>query len=462
LSQPRLRRVLTLRDVVFFIVVAVFGLRNLATAAKMGPAVVGLWLLAIATFFVPLGLAVGELGTRDPGEGGFYRWTRAAFGDAHGFLAGWFYWVSNVTYLPTLLSVIAVSAAYALGLPELEHDPWYAGTVALGLLWLTAWANVRGLESGRWVTNGGGAAAWLAGGLVIAAGGVAVARFGSATSWDWAAAGTGLEEWRTLGYFGTLAFALGGVELVAVIGSEVCEPRRTLPRAIPLASAAIGGLYLAGTVAVLVAVPAEQASPIAGALDALRAVGDRAGWAFLPVAGAVLVVATSAATLYAYLGGVARLPFAAGLDQFLPPALGRTHPRHGTPYVAIYAQAGVTTAFLLAAQVGGTVREAYLVLLDLTIILSFLPYLYIFLAVPRLRPERPEPGVARLPGGRTGLWYVALAGSATTVLSMVAAVIPTPDIQNPLLFEVKIWGGLLLFGAAGYGLFRWFAPRASG
>ncbi len=394
LIQSQLQRVLTVRDVVFFTVVAVFGLRNLATAAKMGPGVVGLWLLAIAMFFVPLGLAVGELGTRDSGEGGFYRWTRAAFGDTHGFLAGWFYWVSNVTYLPTLLSVIAVSAAYAIRRPELENHQWYAGSFAIGLLWLAAWASVCSLKLGRWVTNFGGVAVWVVGGLVIAAGIVAAVRYGSATSWDLAAAGAGLEDWRTLGYFGTLAFALGGLELIAVMGGEVREPQRTLPRALLLASLVIGTLYLAGTIAVLVAVPAEKASPIAGALDALAAVGDRAGWAFLPVAGAVLVVISSAAALYAYLGSVARLPFAAGLAHFLPPALGRTHPRHGTPHVAIYVQAGVTTVFILAAQLGGTVREAYLVLLDLTIILTFLPYLYIFLSVPRLRPEGPEPGVA--------------------------------------------------------------------
>ena len=234
LIQSQLQRVLTVRDVVFFTVVAVFGLRNLATAAKMGPGVVGLWLLAIAMFFVPLGLAVGELGTRDSGEGGFYRWTRAAFGDTHGFLAGWFYWVSNVTYLPTLLSVIAVSAAYAIRRPELENHQWYAGSFAIGLLWLAAWASVCSLKLGRWVTNFGGVAVWVVGGLVIAAGIVAAVRYGSATSWDLAAAGAGLEDWRTLGYFGTLAFALGGLELIAVMGGEVREPQRTLPRA-PLA-----------------------------------------------------------------------------------------------------------------------------------------------------------------------------------------------------------------------------------
>ncbi len=458
LVQPPLKRVLTTRDVVLFAVVVVFNIRNLATAAKMGPGVVVLWLLAITAFFIPLGFAVGELGTRDPGQGGFYRWTRAAFGDVHGFLAAWFYWVSNITYLPTLLSVIAISAAYAIGRPELEHDPWYAGAVAVGLLWLMAWANVHGLQTGRWVTNSGGVAAWLVGALVIAAGGVALARYGSATSWSWAAASVELENWRTCGYLGTLAFALGGLELVGVVGGEIREPQRTLPHALLLAGCAIGALYLAGTIALLLAVPSEQISPIAGPLDALRAVGDRAGWPILLVAGAVLVVLATAATLCAYLGGVARLPFAAGLDHFLPAAMGRLHPRHGTPDIAIYGQAGVITVFILAAQLGGTVREAYLVLLDLTIILTFLPYLYIFLSAPRLRPAGCEPGVARMPGGRIGLWYVTLAGATTTVLSMAMAVIPPPDIHNILLFEVKIWGGLLLFATVGHGLFRVFRP----
>jgi amino acid transporter len=449
------------RDVALFTVVAVFGLRNLATAAKMGPGVVGLWLLAIVAFFIPLGLAVAELGTRDPGEGGFYRWTRAAFGDAHGFLAGWFYWVSNVTYLPTLLTLIAVSTAYAVHWSEPEKDSVYIGATSVALLWLVAWANVRGMELGRWVTTVGALAAWVATGLVIAAGAVAVARYGSATTWDWAAMGAGLEDWHTLGYFGTLAFALGGLELVAFMGEEVREPQRTLPLAILMSGVICGGLYVVGTVAVLAAVPANKVSPIAGALDALQAVGDRAGWEFMPVVGAVLVILTSIATLYAYLGAVARLPFAAGLDRFLPAALARTHPQYGTPHVAIYAQTGVTTVFILAAQLGGTVREAFLILLDLTMILTFLPYLYIFASVPRLSPVGSEPGVARIPGGPAGVWYVALAGGVTTLVSMAAAVIPTPDVENTFLFQAKIWGGLILFTAAGYGLFRRFAATAA-
>ena len=67
-----LKRVLTLRDLVLFNLVAVIGLRWLATSAKAGPAALALWLLAAVFFFVPQGLAVVELSRRFPDEGGIY------------------------------------------------------------------------------------------------------------------------------------------------------------------------------------------------------------------------------------------------------------------------------------------------------------------------------------------------------------------------------------------------------
>ena len=103
MGSPQLRRVLGLADVVLFNVVVIFSVRGMTTAAKMGPLSILLWLLAVVAFFIPMALTVTELATRDCEEGGFYRWTRDALGDAHGFLTAWFYWVSNVTYLPSLL-----------------------------------------------------------------------------------------------------------------------------------------------------------------------------------------------------------------------------------------------------------------------------------------------------------------------------------------------------------------------
>ena len=100
--QARPPRVLGLRDVVLFNMVAVIGLRWLATAAKAGPGTLALWILAAALFFIPQGLAVIALSARFPSEGGIYTWTRETLGEGHGFLCGWCYWINNVLYYPNL------------------------------------------------------------------------------------------------------------------------------------------------------------------------------------------------------------------------------------------------------------------------------------------------------------------------------------------------------------------------
>ena len=140
--------------------------------------------------------------------------------------------------------------------------------------------------------------------------------------------------------------------------------------------------------------------------------------------------------------------------SYLPPFMARLHPRHGTPHVAILVQTVLASLFIVASQTGSTVREAYLILLDATIVLNFIPFLYIFLALPKLRPASDAPGVIRVPGGRATLWLVALAGFGITVVTLVSAVIPPPDVGSALVFEAKLWGGLIGFAAIGYGIYR--------
>ena len=107
-DHPTLPRALGLRDMVLFNVVAVVSLRWLATAAAAGPSSITLWVLAAIFFFVPQGLAVSDLAARYPDEGGIYAWTKRSFGEGHGFLCGWCYWVNNILYYPNLLMSTAV------------------------------------------------------------------------------------------------------------------------------------------------------------------------------------------------------------------------------------------------------------------------------------------------------------------------------------------------------------------
>ena len=177
-ASPALRRELGLRDLVLFNIAAVVGIRWLAAAAHTGPGSITLWVLAAALFFVPSALAVAALSRRFPEEGGIYVWTRRGFGDWHGFLCGWCYWLSNVFYFPSLLLAGVGMAATALGFAE--NSIWLV-ILRLAILWIASVTNIVGLAVGKWTGNLGGFATYMGGALIIVLGLLVWLRFGSAT-----------------------------------------------------------------------------------------------------------------------------------------------------------------------------------------------------------------------------------------------------------------------------------------
>ena len=91
--KSQLRHVMGFWDVLLFNIASVLGPRWIAAAAHSGPSSISLWVISGAMFFVPSSLVIIELSTRFPLEGGLYAWTKEAFGEFHGFVAGWTYWV---------------------------------------------------------------------------------------------------------------------------------------------------------------------------------------------------------------------------------------------------------------------------------------------------------------------------------------------------------------------------------
>src|SRR5205085_11846722 len=107
------------------------------------------------------------------------------------------------------------------------------------------------------------------------------------------------------------------------------------------------------------------------------------------------------------VAGVARVPFVAGIDRYLPAAFGKLHPRWRTPYVAMLVQAGVTGVVLVLSHINESALGAYQILVDATIIVYFIPFLYMYASVIKLAyaPDREQNKQAVLiPGGRTGVW----------------------------------------------------------
>ena len=114
-EKSLLRKEMGLLDVVLFNIACVLGPRWIARAAHAGEPSLTMWLVAALLFFVPTALVIAELSTRYPNEGGLYVWTKEAFGDFHGFVAGWFYWMYTILYFPGLLMASMAMSVRGMG-----------------------------------------------------------------------------------------------------------------------------------------------------------------------------------------------------------------------------------------------------------------------------------------------------------------------------------------------------------
>ncbi|UCH61933.1 MAG: amino acid permease [Fidelibacterota bacterium] len=450
-QRPELPRIMGLRDLVLLHVVAIVGLRWLLTAANIGPSSIILWLLAVLLFFIPQGLAVLELSSRLPEEGGIYVWTREAFGPLHGFICGWAYWVCNLIYLPSLIIFVAGNAVFILGkqYAGLADNVLYQVAFSLIILWLATGLNLIGLRSGRWVQNTGALANWIVVALLIILG-VAAWNLGVGQNPFTAGALVPDLSGNSLGLWSSLCFALAGLELAVIMGGEVRDPARSLPRSILVAAPLIAGIYIVGTLAVLATFSTSGVDLVTGVVEAIGQAGELLGLPLFRIVGFMIVLA-GLGGFSAWLAGSARIPFVIGLDRYLPSGLGRVHNRWGTPHVALLVQGVGASIFILLGALGSSVEEAYMVLVDTTIIVYFIPYLYLFLTLVSVRrrgigAKRP---VFTIPGGTPIVVIVAASGFATTVVSIVLATLPTEVATSPLWFFVKVVGGAVGLIAVG-------------
>ena len=118
-----------------------FGLEDMVTTS--GPGITLLYLLILPFFWcIPVSLVSAELTTVMPVEGGFYRWTRAAFGDFWGFLAGWWNW--SASFLLGGAYAVLFTDYLVYYFPKMNW--WEHYLVSVALIAVLTWINVRGIE----------------------------------------------------------------------------------------------------------------------------------------------------------------------------------------------------------------------------------------------------------------------------------------------------------------------------
>jgi len=461
-NQPHLKRVLGRFDLVLLFVVAVFNLNVVPSIAANGGVTVWLWLISLLLFFWPQGIAVIELAHRYPGEGGVYLWAKEVFGDFHGFLSGWCYWTNNMLYVPTVMLYFVGVSVFAMGPGHagLADNKTFAMVASVALLAFLTVLNILGLGVGKWLNNLGAVGTFVAAAVLISLGAIVWSRFGTTvTAADFRIPA---DPKFVLNSFGVICFGLVGLELASVMGDEIREPRKTLPGAVAWGGVISGVIYIGATLTLLVAIGKNDISVLQGIVQGVSQMANKVGVGWIIAPFAVMLSLSIAGIGSAWMGGSARIPFVAGLDSYMPSAMGRVHPKYATPHVALIVQ-GIVSLILIVLNftLSGGVQEAFQKMLSAAVVLQLIPFLYVFAALVKFAWRRS------LEGGRYGrgtLMFAGVAGFVTTALAIIVAFFPAKQITSLWKYEVTMFGITLGFIALAVFFFYVYghmkAPRA--
>jgi len=418
----KLRRELGLFDLTLMLVIAVVNINGIPFIAAAGWHTVPLWLIAFLLFLIPQGLAVAEFGKLYPGEGGIYLWTREMFGDFHAFISGWCYWANNLFYYPAVLFVLVGVLVYTGGASSasLGANPHFMAIGALCFLWLITLIHIRGLSLGKWLNNIGAFGTWF-GLLIILITGITMwIRKGPATPISAAAFSLSFRNYTDYSTFSLMLYGLVGLELGSAMGDEIKDVVKIIGKAALLGGTISILLYMIGTVSLLLAVPAEQIGAVQGLMQAVTIAAKDLDMMMIIRIVAVLLAFAVLGVCAAWMAGAARVPFVMGIDVYLPSALGRTHSKWGTPYVALLVQAVLSSLFILISLFGSTVKGGYEFLLKSSVVLQLIPFLYLFAGLYKLGKKRMV-GLLGLAATAFGIAFVFVPSSAESNIFSIAA-----------------------------------------
>ena len=393
---------LPLAAIVFFNVSGgPYGIEDTVPAFGPGLTLV-LLVLTPLLWSLPVSLAMSELASAMPDEGGYVTWTTRAFGSFWGFQVGWWSWLD---------SFVDVAVYPALFVEYLRH--WYPAMAPLER-WLLALAfiailttlNLIGVRPTGRAAVALAVAALAPVALLVAVG---ITRIADAPWTPFAV------EQRTLASGVGLGLAVvmwnyAGWDTPSTVLGETRAPERAFRHALLLAVPLVAASYVLPVGVLLATGASDWTTWSTGALPALAA---RVGGAWLGHAVAAGAVLSTAGLFMALLLTNSRLPYVLARDGGLPRRFARVHPRFGTPWMAV-----LVSAAAYAACAAFSFKE--LIVLNVWLYsLALLVELAAFLALRATDPSLPRPW--RVPGGRVGALAVSIPPALFALGAMLTA-----------------------------------------
>src|SRR6476620_3678317 len=449
-----LKKELRLFDLVLTQVVFVFGTVWVGFAATLGRSQMAFWLIAIATFYLPLAAVVIYLNRLAPLEGGLYQWAKVGFGDFVAFLVAWNFWIFGILVMSGISLSIKKNIAYAIG-PRanwMHENKWMTTLVCVVLMTAIVAASRRGLALGKWVQNLGGAMLIFTVAILILLPFI-TAGHGSLANYHPFSLSMPEINSHNLNVCSKLAVgALSGFEYIAILAGECRAPAKNISRSVWISAPIIALMFILGTASVLAFVSPDKVDLIAPIPQVLSLGFGSFGWVSTLISLTIFgVAARQIALMSIYFAGNTRLPMVAGWDNLLPAWFARLHQRHRTPVNSILFVGLITLAFSLASLIGVSEQEAFQLQDNAATTFYGLIYMVLF-AIPLVAIKRF--------GVKAPLWIevAAMSGFVVSVVAGFFTLIPITPVDSRLLFAVKIIVVVVATNAIGVALYKLRKP----
>ena len=434
-------------------VTAVVSLRGLASEAIYGIQSAFYYLFAAIVFLIPTAMVAAELAAMYASkQGGVFRWVGEAYGPRVGFLAIWLQWIQSTIWYPTVLTFGAVSIAFIGTDPTadaaLASNRVFTLVVVLAIYWIATFIALRGLDWVGKVSKWGGIIGTIIPAAVLILLAIIYLAKGGHNYLN-----THVSFFPDLTNFSNLVLAssiflfYAGMEMMGIHVMEVDNPKRNYPRAIIIGSLVTVLIFILGTFALGIVVPAKDIS-----LTQTLLIGFDNYFSFLRMSwlGSVVAIALVFGVLagvLTWVSGPSKGIFTVGRAGYLPPFFQKTNSR-GVQRNILLVQGVIVTILGMLFVVMPSVQSFYQILSQLTVLLYLIMYMLMFSSAIVLRYKRPQlERPFRLGRGNALMWILAGLGFAGSLLAFVLSFIPPSQIavgSKSVWFSVLIVGSLVV------------------